>query len=144
MKKLFNICCVCVLFLGPFAGAVAQVASPESREEFLASARSLVEPEVPSLETLIEGGVAHPFHPRMEEVTEDVVGRLADIAQRLSPDGTITMRGRRFLLLEGRPVGAGEYLVVEYEGRAYEVLVVEITASSFTLRLNDEELERNL
>jgi hypothetical protein len=142
MKSIRVICVVTVALTGS-VGGLGQVAPPETREAVLEGVRAVVEAEVTSIDALLEGVVAHPFHARMDAVAGTSTG-LARIAERLSPDGTMQMGGRRFLLFDGRRLGAGEYLSVEYEGRTYEVQVVEITASSYTLRMNDEEIERNL
>lgn len=124
----------------------AQVRSPEDRLEVIETARSLVYPDLKSLEDLTEGAVTHPFFPRRDAAIpgETTQSALARIASGISVEGTIQMGGVRYLLLQGRRVGPGDYLPVQFEGRTYQVRIEEVTASSYKLRLNDEEIEKNL
>ncbi len=124
----------------------AQVTLPDDREALLETARSILEPEAADLDELLDGIVLHPFLPRMDVVADETApaAGLTEITLNLVPDGTISMGGRSFLLFEGRPVGVGEYLSVEYRGRTYQVEVTGISTSSYTLRMNDEEIEKNL
>ncbi len=131
---------------GFLATANAQVRAPEDRLAVLETARTTLEPEVRPFGELVNDIVQHPFHPRMDSPVEGPAVRttLAEIAGGIRIDGSIQMGGVRYLLVHGRRVGPGEYLPVEYEGRTYQLRVEEIRASSVTLRLNDEEIERNL
>ena len=124
----------------------AQVRSPEERLDVIETARSLVYPDFKSLEDLTEGVVTHPFFPRRDTAIpgQTTQSALARIASGISVEGTIQMGGERYLLLQGRRVGSGDYLPVQYEGRTYQVRIEEVTASSYKLRLNDEEIEKNL
>jgi hypothetical protein len=125
----------------------AQVRTPDDRLNVISKARLLVYPDLRTLEEMTEGMVTHPFHPRADTLVapgETTRSVLARIASGISVDGSIQMGGVRYLLLQGRRVGPGDYLPVQHEGRTYQVRIEAVTASSYTLRLNDEEIENNL
>ena len=146
-KRLLIVLVSAVLSVLSVQALQAQVRSPEDRLNVISKARLLVNPELKTLEEATEGIVMHPFHPRADIVVEPgetTRSILARIASGISVDGSIQMGGVRYLLLQGRRVGPGDYLPIQFEGRTYQVRIEAVTASSYTLRLNDEEIENNL
>ncbi len=146
-KRILIILVAAVFFALSDQTLQAQVRTPEDRLNVISKARSLVYPESRTLEEMTEGMVAHPFYPRADTVVapgETTRSILAQIASGISVDGSIQMGGVRYLLLQGRRVGPGDYLPVQHEGRTYQVRIEAVTASSYKLRLNDEEIENNL
>lgn len=67
---------------------------------------------------------------------------LTAIAANLQPTGTLARRGEPVLLFGNRQVRVGEELAVTYEGTPYLLTVTAIQSTSFTVRLNQEEITR--
>lgn len=68
---------------------------------------------------------------------------LETLAPLIKPTGTVIMTGRPTILTFGRTnVKVGEKLTVSFEGTNYELDLVAVTSTSFTLRYKDEETTR--
>ena len=69
---------------------------------------------------------------------------LETIAARIQPTGSIVGRGKPLLTFSGRTptVGIGQSFVVTYEGQDYELEVMAIDRTTFTLRYRGEEITR--
>jgi hypothetical protein len=67
---------------------------------------------------------------------------LATLADRLSPSGTAIIGGDPMLLFGQRRLRVGDRLTVTYEGADYPLEITAITRTTFTLRLNREEITR--
>lgn len=68
---------------------------------------------------------------------------LETLAPLIKPTGTVIMTGRPTILTFGRTnVKVGEKLTVNFEGTNYELDLVAVTSTSFTLRYKDEETTR--
>ncbi len=64
------------------------------------------------------------------------------IAANITPTGTISRRGEPILLFGSKQVRVGEELTVTYEGTTHVLTVTAIQSTSFTVRLNNDELTR--
>lgn len=66
------------------------------------------------------------------------------IAANVRPTGTMILRGEPILLFggRGRPMKVGDALNVAVEGVTYSVTISAIESTSFTLRLNNEQISR--
>ncbi|MBK8857159.1 MAG: hypothetical protein IPN11_05565 [Opitutaceae bacterium] len=69
-------------------------------------------------------------------------GVLATLADKLSPSGTAIIGGEPILLFGSRRLKIGDRLTVTYEGADYNLDITAITRTTFTLRLNREEITR--
>lgn len=78
-------------------------------------------------------GVAAPL------TTRDV---LETLAQRLNPSGTIVVNGKPLLLIDRNRFEVGTKFVVTYEAREYELQLISIDRTTFTLRYRGEEITR--
>jgi hypothetical protein len=68
---------------------------------------------------------------------------LETLAPLLKPTGTVMMAGRPAILTFGRTnVKVGGKLTINFEGTDYELELVAVTSTSFTLRYKDEETTR--
>lgn len=67
---------------------------------------------------------------------------LATIADKLSPSGTAIIGGDPILLFGSRRLKIGDRITVTYEGADYQLEITAITRTTFTLRLNREEITR--
>lgn len=71
--------------------------------------------------------------------TRDV---LEALAQRLNPSGTVIIGGKPLLLIDRNRFEVGTKFVVTYEQREYELQLVSIDRTTFTLRYRGEEISR--
>ena len=67
---------------------------------------------------------------------------LATLADKLSPSGIAIIGGEPILLFGSRRLKIGDQLTVTYEGADYNLDITAITRTTFTLRLNREEITR--
>ena len=67
---------------------------------------------------------------------------LATLAEKLSPSGTAIIGGNPILLFGSRRLTVGDRLTVTYDGADYQLDITAITRTTFTLRLNREEITR--
>jgi hypothetical protein len=67
---------------------------------------------------------------------------LETLALRLNPSGTIVANNKSLLLLDRNRFEVGTKFVVTYEGREYELQLVSIDRTTFTLRYRGEETTR--
>lgn len=69
---------------------------------------------------------------------------LAHIAARIQPSGTFRVGTTTFLTFGQKRVRPGDILTVSYDGGDYDLELVSVDQSTFTLRLNKEEYTRPL
>jgi hypothetical protein len=68
---------------------------------------------------------------------------LETLAPLIKPTGTVIMTGRPAILTFGRTnVKVGGKLTINFEGTDYELELVAVSSTSFTLRYKDEETTR--
>lgn len=67
---------------------------------------------------------------------------LAALAEKLSPSGTAIIGGEPILLFGSRRLKVGDRLTVTFEGTDYQLDITAINRTTFTLRLNREEITR--
>ena len=105
----------------PIAGLPAELACP-----FV-----LVTPDAP------EAGPAAPAVHRMgsHEVLQSIAGKI-------TPSGAAIIGDQAILLFGQKKVKVGDHLKITFEGGDYLLEVTTITSTSFTLRLNNEEVTR--
>lgn len=67
---------------------------------------------------------------------------LETLAKRLNPSGTIVVDRKPLLLIDRNRFEVGTKFVVTYEGREYELQLISIDRTTFTLRYRGEEITR--
>ncbi|HRI81276.1 MAG TPA: hypothetical protein PLF88_02485 [Opitutaceae bacterium] len=154
------------LLLSFAAVALAQrsdLATPEKRNASVALATKLLQPRELSAmpETLIP-----PFNPPAfeqpdpEEIRAQQAAALAaqaanitirptgdrgvleTLAERLAPSGTVIIGGEAVLLFGQKRLKVGDRLTIAFEGVEYNLDITAIGRTTFTLRLNREEITR--
>lgn len=165
MTRLFNIVVLatCVLAAPAFAAKVTPDLLPAPRRQAavdtavrLASRTSppslpaemvspfnpagfdLAEPD-PTANAKTQKAVAGNAAAAAPLTTRDV---LEALALRLNPSGTIVVNGMPLLLIDRSRFEVGTKFVVTYEGREYELQLVSIDRTTFTLRYRSEEITR--
>jgi hypothetical protein len=69
---------------------------------------------------------------------------LRALAPQIEPSGYFVVGGEPVLLVNGQRVRTGDAVTLNFEGLVYQVAISSIESNSFTLRLNQQELRREL
>lgn len=141
------------LFLLPsmYAQTRSDIEPPQKRAEAIELARKLltVEPHIMSYEELAK---KDPFNstPLVIEKEEPAVRVevlpdrevLAGVAPGINPSGTMQMGGKYILLFGQKMFKVGDVIPIVFRGSNYDIEISGIERTSFTLRLNKEEIIR--
>lgn len=169
MKRLFPCLFAVIAFATTMtspvaaAGGRADVPSPTSRKPTVALAlRLAAREELPPL----PADLVQPFNPAAfgqpdpEELRAIAAARAAAaaasqqskpttdndflkiIAERIMPSGTVILGGEPMLIFGKKRLRIGDRLTVTYDGRDYELVVTAIERTTFSLRLNQDEITR--
>lgn len=138
------------------AGQAQTVSKPEARQSMLAAAESLLAIKQPAAPV----DAVDPFNsaayseamgltrssvtttetpkagPRSDREILDVIGA------QLKPTGNFILNGQQTLIFGQKRVKAGMPMTINFEGTEYTIEITAIDRTSFTLRLNREELTR--
>jgi hypothetical protein len=134
-----------LLFVTATAAAKSDLPAPDKRRESIDQAMALVRPAAGAP---LPGDLKNPFVLSREESGAGPVKQLAGdrqvleaVAPHIAPSGVVTqVDGSPMLLLGEKKLKVGDYLTITFEGTVYMVEVSAISHSSFTLRLNKEEI----
>lgn len=145
------------------AAAAADLPGPEHRRPALELAQAIA--AVPVLEPLPED-LNQPFNPAAfgqpdpEELRALAVAKAAAaasvaqakpatdrdlleaIARRILPSGTLMFGDQSMLIFGKKRLRIGDRLTVTYDGHDYDLELIGISPSTFSLRLNKEEITR--
>jgi hypothetical protein len=66
------------------------------------------------------------------------------LAAQLSPSGVIVLRGSHLLILSNRQHPAGTRFTVTLQGQEHELLLAEVTRTTYSLRYREEETTRTI
>ncbi len=66
------------------------------------------------------------------------------LAAQLSPSGVIVLRGSHLLILSNRHHPAGTRFTVSHQGQEHELLLAEVTRTTYTLRYREQETTRTI
>lgn len=129
----------------------SDIPAPNQRTLILNRGTALLERRKPLSDT-IGPGVKNPFNPLEADpvAPQPVKSRLPGspkelitlLAAQIVPTGSAEREGERFLLFGQRKVKVGETIPISFENTQFELEVVSIAASAFTVRLNNEEFTR--
>jgi hypothetical protein len=135
-----------LFFLTATAAAKSDLATPDERRESIDQAMALVRPTVPAP---LPADLKNPFvlsrdSSKGAEAAKQLAGDrqvLDAVGPHIVPSGVVTqVDGSPMLLLGEKKLKVGEYLTITFEGTQYMVELSAISHSSFTLRLNKEEI----
>jgi hypothetical protein len=139
------------------------VAPPASREQTVELARRLAQREQPPA---LVAEMVQPFNPVAfgqpdpEELQAIAASRAAAanasaaakpandsdllqlISTRVTPSGTLILGGEPMLIFGKKRLRVGDHLTVTYDGRDYDLELIGITRTAFSLRLNANEITR--
>jgi hypothetical protein len=169
-----NVSCFRILFLGTGvfavtatsqAAALSDLMSSEVRRPVVELAQRIAKPSAPR--PLAED-LVHPFNPAAfgqpdpEELRAIAaaqaaaaasavkakpttnLGLLELIASRINPSGTLILGGEPLLIFGQKRLRVGDRLTVTYDGLDYPLELTAIERTTFTLRLNSDEITRRI
>ena len=146
-----------VLIFNCLVSAVVQaqaVSKPEVRQNALSTAEALLQikqPSVPvdSIDPFNSVGYSQAMGLARPSVTDGPrAGPRTDrdilnaIGAQLKPSGNFIIGGQQTLIFGQKRVKAGMPMTINFEGTEYTIEITAIDRTSFTLRLNREELTR--
>jgi hypothetical protein len=133
----------------------SDIATLEVRKAAVAGAIALSKVQTPEP---LPDALPHPFNPSAfgrpssREVSHETTPTapkatgdheiLNEIARRVTPSGTFSIGGVRYLQFSKKRLKVGDSLTVTHEGQDYVLELTAIDATNFTLRLNREEITR--
>lgn len=142
---------VVALISGALGAQTVDVSPLKQREQLVSSAQKVFadrgsEPVLPQV-------VANPFleKPLPESVSDPTsaptgqtlpegpnpVELLGKAASRIAATGTANLGGQFYLLAGQKKFKVGDKLTIDYDGLPYEVVIVSITPTSFTVKKGD-------
>jgi hypothetical protein len=137
--SLFGLWC-----LAATAAAKSDLATPDKRRESIDQAMALIRPValVP-----LPADLKNPFVLSRDASGVGGAKQLSGdrqvldaVAPNIVPSGVVQVGDSTILLLGEKKLKVGEYLTITFEGTQYMVVLSAISHSSFTLRLNKEEI----
>ena len=140
------------------ARSVSDLATSQTRQATVQVAKELS--GVPVVAP-ISGDVPNPFNPPGYSLPETIPAHTAPAARtapvirsdreildillrRFPASGAMTWGGRVLLVAGDKRYEAGQTLLLSYDGRDFEVELVAVTATSFTLRYRGAEISRSI
>jgi hypothetical protein len=130
--------------LAVVALAKSDLNTPEQRLESVNRVMALTQPAplVP-----LPADLKNPFVLNQDKKNDAGTSRLAGdrevltaIAPYIVPSGVVQVGDSPILLLREKKLKVGDYLTITFEGTDYMIELAAINRSSFTLRLNKEEI----
>lgn len=142
------------------AAQKSDLATPQKRDSVVAAAGKLLQPR--ELVALPENMIPPFSPPAFEEPDPEELkaqqaaiassptpvrpagdrGVLEALAGRLAPSGTAILGGEAILLFGQKKLKVGDQLTITFEGFDYTLDITDIGRTTFTLRLNREEITR--
>jgi hypothetical protein len=129
--------------LAATAAAKSDLPSPEKRHESIDQAVALIQPATPAP---LPANLKNPFVLSRDDnagLSRKPVGdrqALEAVARIIIPSGVVQVGDSPMLLLGEKKLKVGEYLTITFAGNKYVVELTAISPSTFTLRLNKEEI----
>ncbi len=153
-----------LLFAVPVLAQKSDLATPQERRATIELAAKLLKPrELAPLppEIVVPFSPAGFDQPDPEEIKAQMAaaaaaaqagagpvraagdrGVLESLADKLAPSGTAVIGGEPILLFGQKKLKVGDRLTITFEGADYDLDIVAIGSTTFTLRLNREEITR--
>ncbi len=134
----------------------ADIPSPLKRKDTVEFAQTLVSTQPGVVQTGNEGSYKNPFSPAEGGVSSSSsiapsgekasapgeIVELVQIAPNITPSGSVRIGGESFLMFGQKRFKVSDHLPIVFEGKSYDLEIVEIQSTSFTLRLNGVEITR--
>ncbi len=132
---------------------LSDIPSPLKRVDTVNFAKGIVSTRSELAQPENAGSYKSPFNPAEAPSSSaapgegrvsipDEFAQLAQIAPNVTPSGSVKIGGEFFLLFGQKRFKVADHLPIVFEGKPYELEIVEIQNTSFTLRLNGVEITR--
>jgi hypothetical protein len=152
MRTFFGLL-FCALAHSPFLlfAQAVDVSPFKQREQLVSNAQKIFsdrgsEPDIPEIvpnpfveKPLIETDSDLPSAPAGQGLPEgpNPVDSLINAASRIAATGTASLGGQFFLLAGQKKFKVGDKLSVDYDGLPYELVIISISPTSFTVKKGD-------
>jgi hypothetical protein len=130
--------------LAATAAAKSDLATREKRQESIDQAMTLVQPVAPAP---LPADLKNPFvlsHDTKDSAPTNQLSSDREVllaaAAHIVPTGVVQLGDSPIMLLGEKKLKVGDYLTITFAGNDYVVEIAAISHSSFTLRLNKEEI----
>jgi hypothetical protein len=129
----------------------ADIATPQVRSASIVAAEAVLGPR-DFKHKADASDILNPFAPARAVVKAEAapVARPSDqefintLAAQLSPTGALQMGGQAFLLFGEKKVKVGEFIPINFDNETYEVELLDLTRTAFTVRLNNVQTTRSI
>lgn len=156
MKKTSYISMLVIGGLTVGAAYALDVPPGKTRMDTVGFAKDILASRPSSVPSVDASALKNPFNPAEPPPPatggtgpsqEPVAGpepavQLSDIAPKITPSGAVQIGGESILLFGQKKFKVGDHLPIIFEGKSYELDIVDIQNTSFTLRLNGVEITR--
>ena len=132
-------------------GAKADVATPQVRATVILNAEKLLAPRV-FKHDVVAGPMINPFSPEKAAPKIDPKSKapvsdhdlITTLAAQLNPTGVLMLGDEALLLFGEKKVKVGETIHVNFDKDSFDVELVDLSRTSFTIRLNNEQTTRSI
>jgi len=139
------------------AGSLGDIPLASQRLDTVKFARNILATQSEAVPSVDQASLKNPFNPVAPPPTPPPTSAAADggasapggenlqlsqIAPNVNPSGAMKIGGESLLLFGQKRFKVGDHLPIVFEGRPYDLEIVDIQSTSFTLRLNGVEITR--
>ncbi len=153
MRTLSYILIFSAIPFGLPAQTASEISTPQKRMEVVDTARALLttKPAEISSEEIAQKDPFNGARPVVDrgvgktEATSSVLDdrdMLAALASHINPSGTVKLGDTYILLFGQKKLKVGDSIPIVFQGATYELQLSGIERTSYTLRLNKEEITR--
>lgn len=140
-----------------WAEPAGDILPPQKRATTVGYAKTLLASQSSHVAEVDAASLKNPFNPALPPPTAVVSPArgggsapvvqsdsmlLGQIAPKITPSGSVVLGGESLLLFGQKRLKVGDHLPIIFEGKPYDLELVDIQSTSFTLRLNGAEITR--
>jgi hypothetical protein len=135
-------------FSHALVGQAADIPPPETRTAIVAKITKLAESRGKAV--VIADNLVNPFTGIIREASQPEVATgpipiglsgpelLSQLASTIPSTGTLVFGGNAMLLLGPKKIKVGEKIPVSFEGKDYQLTLIAVTPTTFTVQLGNE------
>ncbi|HEU5078198.1 MAG TPA: hypothetical protein VFT72_03255 [Opitutaceae bacterium] len=131
--------------------AKADIPTPQARAAVISNAEKLSSDRVFKY-SIASDEIVNPFAPEKAVAKIDPKSKvplsdhelLASLAAQLIPTGVLMMGDQSFLLFGEKKVKVGESIHITFDKDSYDVELVDLSRTAFTIKLNNEQTTRSI
>lgn len=150
-KILLGSCLVCFTGSTGKMWAKADIATPQARSTVITNAEKLAA-DRPFKYQVAAANIVNPFAPEKAVAKVDPKSKapvserdlLSSLATQLTPTGVLMLGDQSFLLFGEKKVKVGETIHITFDKDSYDVELVDLSRTAFTIKLNNEQTTRSI